>query len=145
MTAHFHNPSLTIHLPGRHLAVPDHGGLKNTSQSRFSSASLQQLWQHTCKNNAEHPPPPQKKHAFVFRLFRRRRTGVDGHISPEEILPVTSGKSHSHTRGKQEDKGKEGLRWATPPVFPFSPIRGPTCIQGWQRDLHLNGVPLMSV
>lgn len=104
MTAHFHNPSLTIHLPGRHLAVPDHGGLKNTSQSRFSSASLQRLRQYTSENNAAHTENTRN----CISAFRGRRTGVDGHISPEEILPVTSGESHSQTRGKWEDKEKKG-------------------------------------
>lgn len=96
-------PGLTIHLPGRHLAVPDHAGLKNTSQSRFSSARLQPLRQHS-QNKQRTVRTRTQRNATVFRLFGGRPTSVDAHIPPEEVLPVTPGESHAHTGGKTKSR-----------------------------------------
>lgn len=109
MTAHFHNPSLTIHLPGRHLAVPDHGGLKNTSQSRFSSASLQRLWQYTCENNVEHSKKKPKTHAFVFRLFEEDVPASTVTFPLKKYFPWPLERATPTLEGNGKTKGKEEL------------------------------------
>lgn len=40
----------------------------------------------------------------MFRRFGGRPTGVDAHVAPEEVLPMTSGKSHAHTGGKRRTR-----------------------------------------
>lgn len=89
MNARRHNPSITIHLPGRHLAVPDHGALKNTSQLRFSNAGPSDMQGSALR-------------ALKWTAESRRHTGFNGHVSPEEVLPVTPGESHSDTVDTEE-------------------------------------------
>ena len=115
---------------------------------------------HLNHTGSDREPGPQRWTWLTFDCSAsvaacERLTGFDGHVSPEEVLPVAPRKRHSDalgTRSRGEEAFESPKRWATKLEANGDIKRSATrcrairdCVVSFFFILHLNGVPLMSV